>query len=132
MFTQSSIAYCLITGPGDFEPRTNFLVTIPANQMEVFVEVVVTDDDIVEDGESFSAVLSVPVGETLVEIGTNSQALAEIVDNDRKFKCHFVMSMSKSLKQTIPTFCIEQNLQSSWRTGCTLYLRMRCLWKSVL
>ena len=60
---------------------------------------VVTDDDIVEDGENFSAVLSVPVGETLVEIGTNSQALAEIVDNDRKFKCHFMMNMSKSLYQ---------------------------------
>ena len=69
---------------------------------------VVTDDDIVEDGESFSAVLSVPLGETLVEIGTNSQALAEIVDNDRKFKCHFMMNMSKSLKQTIQHFALSR------------------------
>jgi len=30
------------TGPGDFDPRSNLLVTIPANEMEVIVEVNVT------------------------------------------------------------------------------------------
>ena len=72
------------TGPGDFEPRSNLLVTIPANEMEVTVEVIITNDDIVEGVESFTAILSLPANETLVEIGPNSQAIAEIIDNDRK------------------------------------------------
>lgn len=132
MYDQSSKTQCLLTGPGDFEPRTNYLVTIPADEMEITVEVVVTDDDVVEDVESFSAALSVPVGETLVAVGTNFQALAQIIDNDRKFTWYYIIRKSKALKHTLPTFHIEQKLQSSWRTGHTLYLRMRSLWKSVL
>jgi len=72
------------TGPGDFDLRSNFLVTIPANEMEVTVEVNVTDDDIVEDVESFTAILTLPADETLVEIGSNFEAVARIIDNDRK------------------------------------------------
>lgn len=72
------------TGPGDFDPRSNFLVTILANEMEVTVEVNVTDDDIVEDVESFTAILTLPADETLVEIGSNFEAVARIIDNDRK------------------------------------------------
>ena len=53
--------------------------------MEITVEVMVTDDDVVEAVEGFNAVLSVPVGETLVAVGTNLQALMEIIDNDGKF-----------------------------------------------
>ena len=132
MYDQSSKTQCLLTGPGDFEPRTNYVVTIPADEMEITVEVVVTDDDVLEDVESFSAALSVPVGETLVEVGTNFQALAEIVDNDRKFTWYYIIRKSKALKHTLPTFHIEQKLQSSWRTGHTLSQRMWDLWKSVL
>ena len=72
------------SGPGDFDPRSNLLVTIPANEMEVTVGVMVTDDDIVEDVESFTAILTLPADETLVEIGANFEAIARIIDNDRK------------------------------------------------
>ena len=52
------------------------------------MEVMVTDDDIVENVESFRAVLSLPPDETLVDIGPNSEAVAEIIDNDRECTNH--------------------------------------------
>ena len=52
------------------------------------MEVMVTDDDIVENVESFRAVLSLPPDETLVDIGPNSEAVVEIIDNDRKRTYH--------------------------------------------
>ena len=48
------------------------------------MEVNITDDDIVEDVESFTAILALPANETLVEIGSNFEAVAQIIDNDRK------------------------------------------------
>ena len=121
MYDQSSKTQCLLTGPGDFEPRTNYLVTIPADEMEITVEVVVTDDDVVEDVESFSAALSVPVGETLVAVGTNFQALAQIIDNDRKFTWYYIIRKSKALKHTYQHFTLSRNYNRIGEQGihCT-------------
>ena len=121
MYDQSSKTQCFLTGPGDFEPRTNYLVTIPADEMEIIVEVVVIDDDVVEAVEGFRAALSVPVGESLVAVGTNFQALMEIMDNDGKFIWHYIIRKSKALKRTLPTFTLSRSYNRVGEQGihCT-------------
>ena len=72
----------LSTGRSDFVPLSEF-VTILASEMEKTVEVVVIDDNVRENTESFSAELSSVMA--LVQIGTNSRAVAVITDDDRKY-----------------------------------------------
>lgn len=71
--------YTAVQGVLVFGPR-NFQLSIPIN---------VSMDGIFEDGESFSVVLSVPVNETGVVLGTTT-ATINIIDFDSKFKfsCH--------------------------------------------
>ena len=58
-------------------------VTILANETETTVEVVVIDDEVRENTESFDAELFSVMA--LVQIGTNSRAMAVITDDDRKY-----------------------------------------------
>ena len=69
-----------ISATTDFESKSGILVTFAAGEMEQFVSVSITDDDIIEGEEQFTAVLEETSGVRLRP--QTSTAMATISDND--------------------------------------------------
>ena len=81
------LRFNLYIAPGDYVARTDVQVVFAAGETEQFVEVAIEDDNVLEDGEAFMAVLSLPVGSTGVVLDSTSlQATAIIEDDDGNYR----------------------------------------------
>ena len=73
---------CCISGDDDYGEQ-NATVTFTPAQTELFVDVTINDDSVLEGNETFQGVLSLPSGSVGVSLG-DRLATATILDNDCK------------------------------------------------
>ena len=76
--------------PGDYEAK-EINVTFPVGSTRQSVDVVITDDNILEGMESFSLELS--ISDDLInkgmQVGPNAAAVINIMDNDSEYTCTY-------------------------------------------
>ena len=74
--------YLSSIGDRDYSRISDFEVTFPADVDEITVNVSVTPDEIYEDTEVFTAVLTLPDNAEGVMLGVDNAGLATITDDD--------------------------------------------------
>ena len=71
-----------MTGQGDYQPLFEEVVTFDVSDMERAVTTTVTDDEILENVESFTATIVAVEGVFPVAVVMNGTVTVEIVDDD--------------------------------------------------
>ena len=70
--------------PTDFTAIVDRTVTFQPSETQRQVQVVIEDDDILENTEDFTGLLSLPASSDGVALGSATTATATIIDNDGK------------------------------------------------
>lgn len=73
-----------LSAPSDFTAQADTTVTLQPAETQQEVRVVIRDDNILEDSEEFTGLLSLPSGSAGVVLGTATTATATILDDDSK------------------------------------------------
>ena len=87
-----TLLYFTPSSRGYYVARIDVQVVFTAGETEQFVEVAIEDDNVLENSETFMAVLSLPVGSTGVVLdSTSSQATAIIEDDNGKLSPEIII-----------------------------------------
>jgi Calx-beta domain len=93
-----SVDYTLIGGTATANDTdftcTNGTLTIPAGQSNVFIDIAIIDDELYEDDETFSIVLSNPIN---ADLGENTWHTYSIIDNEELFAQLRLIPMSNAM-----------------------------------
>ena len=82
MYVAAIICSYFFPAPRDYSSVTDLIVTFQPSERQRMIEIVIVNDALAEDDETFALSLSLPEGSDGAALGSTIIAIATIIDDD--------------------------------------------------